>query len=258
MPDPVTSTSMTALQRGILFVGVLVLSLAGIAVAAKVIKATMASPAPTPTAVASSTAIATTRPSPTSTQLDASEPTLVLGDSLALDVYPYLANLLPDRYVSYVAKVGRSTEQIAAALAGQADIPNAVIVSAGTNDWSAADFTTSAENIMNMIGPHRCVVWMDIARPQRNDPSLGLQEPASSINTALDVLATEHTNIHVVRWSDMAASHPEWFGVDGIHPNDDGIKARAQAMADAAKACSALNPSAPVASQESLPPDIFN
>ncbi len=258
MPDPVTSTSMTALQRGILFVGVLVLSLAGIAVAAKVIKATMASPAPTPTAVASSTAVATTRPSPTSTQLDASEPTLVLGDSLALDVYPYLANLLPDRYVSYVAKVGRSTLEIAAALAEQTDIPNVVIVSAGTNDWSSTDFTTSAENIMNMIGPHRCVVWMDVHRPQRTDPNLGLQEPDTAINAALDVLAAEHSNIHVVRWSELAASHPEWFGADGIHPNDDGIKARADAMSQAAVNCSALNPTAPIAPQESLPPEAFN
>ena len=244
------------MQRGLLFVGILVLALAGIAAASTMLKP--ASVATSPQVTAAPSATATARPSPTSTELGSAEPTLVLGDSLALDVYPYLANLLPDRYVSYVAKVGRSTEQIAAALAGQADIPNVVIVSAGTNDWSAADFTTSAENIMNMIGPHRCVVWMDTARPQRNDPNLGLQEPASSINTALDALATEHTNIHVVRWSDMAASHPEWFGVDGIHPNDDGIKARAQAMADAAKACSALNPSAPVAPQESLPPDIFN
>ena len=258
MSDPAASTGITALQRGILFVGVLVLSLAGIAVAAKVVKATSASPAPTPTAIATAADNPTTRPSPTSTQLGASEPTLVLGDSLALDVYPYLANLLPDRYVSYVAKVGRSTEQIAAALAEQIDIPNVVIVSAGTNDWSSAEFTTSAENLMNMIGPHRCVVWMDTARPQRADPNLGLQTPASSINAALDALAAAHSNVHVVRWSDMAASHPEWFGADGIHPNDDGIKARAQAMADAATTCSALNPSAPVAPQESLPPDIFN
>ena len=257
MSEPAASNGLTALQRGILFVGVLVLALAGIAVAAKVMNASAASTTPNPTAVATA-ADPTTHPSPTSTQLGASEPTLVLGDSLALDVYPYLANLLPDRYVSYVAKVGRSTEQIAAALAEQTDIPNVVIVSAGTNDWSAADFTTSAENIMNMIGPHRCVVWMDVARPQRTDPNLGLQEPASSINTALDALGAAHSNVHIVRWSDMAASHPEWFGADGIHPNDDGIKVRAQAMADAAKTCSALNPSAPVASQESLPPDIFN
>jgi lysophospholipase L1-like esterase len=179
-----------------------------------------------------------------------------LGDSLALDVYPYLADLLPDRYVSYQAKVGRSTAQISEALALMTEIPNVVIVSAGTNDWASSDFTTSAESIMTMLGPHRCVVWMDTARPQRTDPNLGLQEPASAINTALDTLAAEHTNIHIVRWSVMAAAHPEWFGSDGIHPNDDGIKVRAHAMADAALQCSALNPSAPPAPHETLPADI--
>jgi hypothetical protein len=129
-------------------------------------------------------------------------------------------------------------------------------VSAGTNDWSSAEFTTSAENLMNMIGPHRCVVWMDVARPQRTDPNLGLQEPDTAINAALDALAAVHTNIHVVRWSQLAASHPEWFG-DGIHPNEEGAQARADEMSKAALSCSALNPSAPVAPQESLPPEAF-
>lgn len=258
MSDPAAPTGLTALQRGILFVGVLVLALAGIAVAAKAIKMPTTSPDPAPTAVATAADDPTTQPSPTSTQLGDSEPTLVLGDSLALDVYPYLANLLPDRYVTYVAKVGRSTEQIAAALAEQTDFPNVVVVSAGTNDWASADFTTSAENIMNMLGPHRCVVWMDVARPQRTDPNLGLQEPDTAINAALGVLAAEHSNIHVVLWSELAASHPEWFGADGIHPNDDGIKARADAMSQAAANCSALNPTAPIAPQESLPPEAFN
>ena len=241
-----------------MFVGILVLALAAIAAASKLVRPTPVAETPAATTTPTPPATATIRPSPTSTQLGESEPTLVLGDSLALDVYPYLANLLPDRYVSYVAKVGRSTEQIAAALAGQNNIPNVVIVSAGTNDWASADFTTSAENIMNMLGPHRCVVWMDVARPQRTDPNLGLQEPDTAINAALGVLAAEHSNIHVVRWSELAASHPEWFGADGIHPNDDGIKARADAMSQAAANCSALNPTAPIAPQESLPPEAFN
>ena len=242
------------LRRGLIFVGVLVLLLAGLAVVSRASTSAVGTPGPQP----STNPTSTIHPSPTSTDLGPSEPTLVLGDSLALDVYPYLANLLPDRYVSYEARVGRSTSQIAEALANMTEIPNVVIVSAGTNDWAAADFTTSAENIMTMLGPHRCVVWMDTARPQRSDPNLGLQEPASAINTALDALAAEHTNIHIVRWSALAAAHPEWFGSDGIHPNDDGIKVRANEMANAALTCSALNPSASPAPQETLPADIFN
>ena len=246
------------LHRGLIFVGVLVLALAGVAIAAKVLHPSTTTPQVVSSTQPTPTPGSTIRPSATSTALGKSEPTLVLGDSLALDVYPYLANLMPDRYVSYVAKVGRSTPQIAEALAMMTEIPNVVIVSAGTNDWAASDFTTAGENIMTMLGPHRCVVWMDIARPQGNDPNLGTQEPASAINAALDALAAEHTNIHIMRWSALAAAHPEWFGHDGIHPNDDGIKVRANEMANAALQCSALDPSAPPAPQETLPADIFN
>ena len=259
MSEPVESVeSPNHLHRGLIFVGVLVLALTGVAIAAKVIRPPAPSPQVAPPTQSAVTPGATIRPSPTTTVLGKSEPTLVLGDSLALDVYPYLANLMPDRYVSYVAKVGRSTPQIFEALATMTNIPNVVIVSAGTNDWAATDFTSAAENIMTMLGPHRCVVWMDISRPQGNDPNLGTQEPASAINTALDALAAEHSNIHIVRWSTLAAAHPEWFGHDGIHPNDDGIKVRANEMANAALQCSALDPSAPPAPQESLPADIFN
>jgi len=252
-----SADSPNHLHRGLIFVGVLVLALAGIAIATKVLHPSTSAPQAASSQPTTSPG-ATIRPSATSTALGKSEPTLVLGDSLALDVYPYLANLMPDRYVSYVAKVGRSTSQISDALAAMTDIPNLVIVSAGTNDWTAKDFTASAEQIMTMLGPHRCVVWMDISRPQRTDPNLGPQDPAAAINTALDALAAEHSNIHIVRWSALAATHPEWFGHDGIHPNDDGIKVRAKAMTNAALQCSALDPSAPPAPHETLPADIFN
>jgi hypothetical protein len=183
--------------------------------------------------------------------LAASQPTLVLGDSLALVVYPYLADLLPDRYVSYVAEVGRSTAKIATALEKQKDIPPVVIVSAGTNDQLATDIGPGAARILAALGSARCVVWVDVVRPD----SYG--DPASEVNAALDAALAGHTNVTVLRWSQMVLDHPEYLAHDGIHPTEAGAKARAQAFADASKACSPGDPAAPRAKRQVLPASVF-
>jgi hypothetical protein len=183
--------------------------------------------------------------------LSAAKPTLLLGDSLALDVYPWLADLLPDRYVSYEAKVGRTTSGTAAALAKLTDLPPVVIVSSGTNDPSASALEAAASQILTQLGADRCIVWFDVARPD------SAYAPAAELNAALARVISGRTNVHIFEWSAMAAGHPEWFGSDGIHPNQDGTKARAQAMAAASLACSPLDPAAPVAKKQILPMSMF-
>ena len=97
--------------------------------------------------------------------LPAAQATLVLGDSLGLDVYPWLADALPDRYVSYAAEVGRSTPATANALAVLPTVPPVVIVSSGTNDGAAAVVEGSAREILDRLGTQRCIVWVNVARP---------------------------------------------------------------------------------------------
>ena len=41
-----------------------------------------------------------------------------------------------------------------------------MLVSAGTNDFYAADFETEVAGVLDLLGPKRCVVWADIARPE--------------------------------------------------------------------------------------------
>lgn len=199
-----------------------------------------AAPLPSTTAAGASTA-----------PLPASQPTLVLGDSLALVAYPYLASMLPDRYVSYVAEVGRSTAKIATALEAEKSIPPVVIVSAGTNDQLAADVGPAAARIVTALGSQRCAVWVDVVRPD----SYG--DPAAQVNAAIDAAVTGHPNVTVLRWSEMVAAHPEYLAHDGIHPTEVGAKARAQAYADASKACSPFDPTAPKAKRQVLPDSIF-
>ena len=202
-------------------------------------------PSPAPSASVAS-------PSPTTTPTRAaSQPTLILGDSLALVVYPYLARMLPDRYVSYLAEVGRSTAHTYKALQAQTDIPPVVIVSSGTNDQMTADVATGAPAILDALGPTRCVVWVDVVRPD----SYG--DPATQVNAAIDAAVVGRSNVTVLRWSRMVAAHPDYLAHDGIHPTEAGTKARAEAFAAAAARCSPIDPSAPPAPRQTLPDAMF-
>lgn len=185
--------------------------------------------------------------------------TLVLGDSLALAVYPYLADLVPDRYVSYVGEVGSSTEwalsQVEQLQAQGERIPRVVIVSAGTNDWYARDFRHSATRLLERLGPKRCVVWSSVARPEVvNGTSV---DPAEDLNAVLADLAATHPNLRVLDWAGAATANPAWLTGDGIHPNDEGTMVRAQMFADASYACSPRDPDAPVADKQYLPLSTF-
>jgi lysophospholipase L1-like esterase len=207
-------------------------------------------------AVSSSpTGPSTEAPSTSSAALPPGRDVLVLGDSLALDVYPWLADLLPDRYVSYAAVVGRDTPATSAALRtldADGQVPPVVLVSLGTNDFDAKSFRMAAEQILTLLGPRRCVVWSDVVRPTT------IRGDAAAINAEIDMLAATHPNVHVMRWSATVAAHPDWLSGDGIHPGQEGAAARAKSFADEALACSPLDAAAPHASREYLPPSAFN
>jgi hypothetical protein len=183
--------------------------------------------------------------------LPASQSTLVLGDSLALTVYPWLADLLPDRYVSYEAEVGASTAKAERALADLATVPPVVIISAGTNDSFATDVEASARRILDRLGTGRCVVWVDVVRPER------VGDPQADLNAAIDRAVLGRPNVTVLRWTEAVIAHPEWLSGDGIHPTEAGAQARAEAFAAASTSCSPLDPAAPRAKRQFLPSSAF-
>jgi hypothetical protein len=216
-----------------------------------------ATPATSTSAAASTlvTPAATGVPDATATgltaMLPAAQPTLVLGDSLGLVVYPWLADELPDRYVSYESEVGRDTPGTVKKLAGLGSIPPVVIVSSGTNDGYAAVVEESARTMLARLGTQRCVVWVDVVRPD------GIGDTAGALNSAIDRAVAGRSNVRVLRWSAMVAAHPEWMSGDGIHPNETGARARSAAFAAAAQACSPSDPTAPRAKRQVLPQSVF-
>jgi len=183
--------------------------------------------------------------------LPPAQDTLVLGDSLGLVVYPWLADLLPDRFVSYQAEVGRSTPATEKILSTIGAPPPLVIVSSGTNDPVANVFEESARRILDLLGPKRCVVWVDIVRPDR------VGDAQTAMNAALERAVVGRPNVRILHWTQLVAAHPEWMSADGIHPNEAGSQGRAAAFAQAAQGCSALDPNAPPARRQVLPKSAF-
>jgi hypothetical protein len=183
--------------------------------------------------------------------LPAGSDTLVLGDSLGLTVYPYFADLVPDRYVTYEAEVGRTTAGTADALRAMGSIPGMVIVSSGTNDPSGGVLEADAAEILDVLGPDRCVVWVDVVRPDSQ------YAPASELNAAIDRAAAGRDNVRVLQWTELVATHPGWMGGDGIHPTREGSIGRANAFAAASEACSPFDPNAPRARKQYLPLSAF-
>jgi hypothetical protein len=183
--------------------------------------------------------------------LPPSEDTLILGDSLGLTVYPWLADLVPDRYVSYQAEVGRSTPATRKKLESLSALPKLVIISSGTNDPVANVLEESARKILDDLGPSRCVVWVDVVRPDT------VGDSQTMMNAALGRAVAGRSNVRLLRWTELVAAHPDWMSGDGIHPNEAGSQGRAQAFADAAKGCSALDPTAPRAKRQYLPQSAF-
>ncbi len=186
--------------------------------------------------------------------LSAGQDVLVIGDSLALSTYPWLAELMPDREVTWLAQVGRGTEQSRTALeefAKTEALPPILIVSSGTNDLDASTTELEAARILELAGPDRCVVWADVVRPESFGDGL------AAVNESLLRVFTGRSNVVRVAWQALISAHPDWLAGDGIHPDQSGNQARARAFAEAAFTCSPRDLAAPTAARQFLPPSAF-
>ena len=210
-------------------------------------------PAPTPSV---STAVLLPSAS-TATQepmLPPAQDVLVLGDSLALSTYAWLADQMPDRSVTWDAVVGRSTPEALRALqvrAAQGTLPPVIVVSSGTNDADSGSLRRAAAGIVALAGPGRCIVWADVVRPETFGDGM------AAANAALASVWLGHSNVVPVAWTAIIAAHPDWMSGDGLHPGQIGNEARAQAFAAGVFSCSPLDPDAPIAAKQYLPPSAF-
>jgi hypothetical protein len=180
------------------------------------------------TAIAAASTVALVATSLAASSRESSREIFVDGDSLAVGTSSYLASVLRGWKLSAAAQVGRRADEGVRALQSRgSSLERVIVVDLGTNDDPAlvGRFASYVKAVVRAAGPSRCVIWSTIHRPPVNGVSY------DGYNRALKALDRTYRNLHVFDWAAMAAAHPEWFGADSIHPDADGYRARAAAVA---------------------------
>jgi hypothetical protein len=158
----------------------------------------------------------------------------VNGDSLAVGTAPYLPGLLRGWSVQQSTAISRHAPEGPSTLASLGrSLPRVIVVSLGTNDdpRAVSSFRAAIRSTMNVAGPRRCVVWVNVVRP----PVAGASY--AGYNRALAEESRTRENLRVVNWVRMVRENPGWIGGDGVHPNATGYQVRAQAIARSVRRC---------------------
>ena len=159
---------------------------------------------------------------------------LVVGDSLARGLQPYLGPLIAPRAIVWDVSAGRTTPQGLVRLRARlrAATPGAVLISLGTNDGPHADrFANRIHRALRAIPPHVCVVWADLDRPARK----GVYRP---LNAELARAARHDRRLVIVHWHRAVARHHVRLP-DHIHPDAAGFAYRSELFARALGRCTA-------------------
>ena len=159
---------------------------------------------------------------------------LHVGDSLAVGSDPPLRQLLPGWSITTDALKNRPTSVGVAIIDRQPSLADSLVVELGTNDSpdQVGRFAGYVRHVVQVAGPSRCVVWVNIHRPPYNGVSY------AGFNRALDQIAATSRNLAVVDWNGMVGSGRAQVGGDGVHATPAGYQARATAIVQALEGCS--------------------
>lgn len=155
---------------------------------------------------------------------------LVVGDSLAVGMKPFLGTMLPGRTVAWDAVTGRTTPVGLHRL--RIDLrtmtPRTVVISLGTNDGpDPGRFADRLRRVMRAVPSDACVVWASINRPPRKGPYRAL-------NRVLDRAARRDQRMTIVDWN-TAVRTGRVYLPDGLHPDATGFRYRASLIAAAVR-----------------------
>jgi lysophospholipase L1-like esterase len=155
-------------------------------------------------------------------------PVLVVGDSLAVGMKPYLGEILGSSEVVWDARSGRTTPEGLIRLRARLRevTPQAVVISLGTNDGpDPKRFASRIQGALAAIPASACVVWADINRPPRKGRY-------HALNRVLERAAAHDPRMVLVHW-DRAVGRGTVALPDGLHPDAAGFRYRSLMIAGA-------------------------
>jgi lysophospholipase L1-like esterase len=155
----------------------------------------------------------------------------LVGDSLNVGIEPELGKLLPGWQIDAHDRVGRATPEGIEELRDlDRRLAPVVVISLGTNDpdGSEREFRRLVDEAIDVVGPHRCLVWATIVRDGA---------ARTGFNHELEEARSEHRNVRLVDWATLVAGSPELLAADAVHGTPEGYERRAEETADAIRGC---------------------
>lgn len=145
-----------------------------------------------------------------------------IGDSVMIDIAPYLKNTFPDIRID--AQIGRQLSKaipVVEQLKNEGNLGNYVIVGLGTN---GAFTTEQLVSLIKLIGNERKMIFINTRIPRPWE---------SIVNERLKVSASEYPNVTLVDWYAASAGKKDYFAPDGVHLTKVGAEAYAALVAKA-------------------------
>jgi len=192
------------------------------------------SPAPTTSTASSSAAphtavtqtapqasAATSTPPPTAPPT-ATPPVTAVGDSIMIDVAPFLHAMLPGATVD--GKVSRQMYQlphVVTTLKAENRLAHRLVIELGTDGPFSEDQLLA---VLRSLGPMDRIVLVNtrVPRPWQN-----------AVNQTLAHVAAQVPQSTVVDWYTASAGMPQYFWSDGVHPDPQGSRVLASLIARA-------------------------
>ncbi|MEK4677661.1 acetyltransferase (plasmid) [Bacillus cereus] len=147
-----------------------------------------------------------------------------IGDSVMIDITPYLKNTFPDIRID--AQIGRQLSKaipVVEQLKYEGNLGNYVIIGLGTN---GAFTTEQLVSLIKVIGNERKIIFINTRVPRPWE---------SIVNERLKVTASEYPNVTLVDWYAASAGKKDYFAPDGVHLTKIGAEAYAALVAKAVK-----------------------
>ncbi|MEK4418607.1 acyltransferase family protein [Bacillus sp. FSL K6-0268] len=145
-----------------------------------------------------------------------------IGDSIMIDIAPYLKNTFPD--IGIDAQIGRQLSKaipVVERLKNEGNLGNHVIIGLGTN---GAFTTENLVSLIKLIGKERKIILINTRVPRPWE---------SIVNERLKVTAAEYSNVTLVDWYDASAGKSEYFAPDGVHLTKVGAETYAALVVNA-------------------------
>ncbi|MDP7989403.1 acyltransferase family protein [Bacillus sp. MHSD_36] len=139
-----------------------------------------------------------------------------IGDSVMIDITPYLKNTFPDIRID--AQIGRQLSKaipVVEQLKNEGNLGNYVIIGLGTN---GAFTTEQLVSLIKLIGNERKIIFINTRVPRPWE---------SIVNERLKVTVTKYPNVTLVDWYAASAGKKDYFAPDGVHLTNLGAEAYA-------------------------------